>query len=51
MLFAFDLWKEADVVAHRQHIQLRLRAGTMSCDGAWPEAYVTVFERWAADQT
>jgi len=51
MLFAFDLWKEADVVAHRQHIQLRLRAGTMPCDGAWPEAYVTVFERWAADQT
>jgi hypothetical protein len=50
MLFAFDLWKEADVIAHRQQILLRLRAGTMPCDGAWPDEYVTVFERWAADQ-
>jgi CDGSH-type Zn-finger protein/truncated hemoglobin YjbI len=51
MLFAFDLWKEADVIAHRRQILLRLRAGTMPCDGAWPDQYVTVFERWAADQT
>jgi CDGSH-type Zn-finger protein/truncated hemoglobin YjbI len=51
MLFGFDLWKEADVIAHRQQILLRLRAGTMPCDGAWPDQYVTVFERWAADQT
>jgi truncated hemoglobin YjbI len=51
MLFAFDLWKEEDVILHRQQILLRLRAGTMPCDGAWPDQYVTVFERWAADQT
>jgi hypothetical protein len=50
MLFAFDLWKEEDVILHRQQILLRLRGGTMPCDGAWPEAYVTVFERWAVDQ-
>jgi hypothetical protein len=49
MLFAFDLWKEADVVLHRQHILLRLRAGTMPCDGAWPDEKVALFERWAAD--
>jgi len=50
MLFAFDLWKEADVALHRQQILLRLRAGTMPCDGAWPNEKVTLFERWAADQ-
>jgi hypothetical protein len=47
MLFAFDLWKEADVVLHRQQILLRLRAGTMPCDGAWPDQKVALFERWA----
>jgi hypothetical protein len=50
MLFAFDLWKEADVVMHRQQILLRLRAGTMPCDGAWPDEKVALFEHWAADQ-
>jgi hypothetical protein len=50
MLFAFDLWKKADVVTHRQRILLRLRAGTMPCDGAWPDEKVALFERWAADQ-
>jgi CDGSH-type Zn-finger protein/truncated hemoglobin YjbI len=50
MLFAFDLWKETDVAMHRQQILLRLRAGTMPCDGAWPDARVALFERWAADQ-
>jgi CDGSH-type Zn-finger protein/truncated hemoglobin YjbI len=46
MLFAFDLWKEADVVMHRQQILLRLRAGTMPCDGAWPDEKIALFERW-----
>ncbi len=50
MLFAFDLWKEADVSLHRQQILLRLRAGTMPCDRAWPDEKVALFERWAADQ-
>jgi hypothetical protein len=46
MLFAFDLWKEADVAAHRQQILARLRAGTMPCDGAWPDEKIALFERW-----
>ena len=46
MLFAFDLWKEADVTRHREQILLRLRAGTMPCDGAWPEEKIALFERW-----
>jgi truncated hemoglobin YjbI len=50
MLFAFDLWKEADVALHRQQILLRLRAGTMPCDGAWPNEKIALFERWAADR-
>jgi hypothetical protein len=50
MLFAFDLWKEADVAMHRQQILLRLRAGTMPCDGAWPDEKIALFERWSAAQ-
>ena len=50
MLFAFDLWKEADVAMHRQQILLRLRAGTMPCDGAWSDEKITLFERWSAAQ-
>ena len=50
MLFAFDLWKEADVASHHQQILARLRAGTMPCDGAWTGEKVDLFARWAADQ-
>jgi truncated hemoglobin YjbI/CDGSH-type Zn-finger protein len=50
MLFAFDLWKEADVAMHRQQILLRLRAGTMPCDGAWSGEKIALFERWSAAQ-
>jgi truncated hemoglobin YjbI len=46
MRFAFDLWAHEDVVAHADAILGRLRAGTMPCDGAWPEDRVAVFERW-----
>jgi len=51
MLFAFDLWKQADVAAHREQILARLRAGTMPCDGAWPGEKVALFARWAAGQS
>jgi hypothetical protein len=51
MLFAFDLWKEADVASHRQQILARLRAGTMPCDGAWPDEKIALFERWAVGQS
>ena len=47
MLFAFDLWSPADVREHASEILERLRAGTMPCDGAWPEEWIEVFARWA----
>jgi CDGSH-type Zn-finger protein/truncated hemoglobin YjbI len=46
MQFAFDLWSYDDVSAHADAILERLRAGTMPCDGAWPDAQVDVFQRW-----
>ena len=46
MIFAFDLWKEADLTTHGPAILARLKAGTMPCDGAWPAAKVELFERW-----
>jgi hypothetical protein len=47
MLFAFDLWSHADVSEHAAAILDRLQAGTMPCDGAWPQAKIDVFRRWA----
>ena len=46
MLFAFDLWSHADVSQHAEAILARLEAGTMPCDGAWPELRTNVFARW-----
>ena len=46
MRFAFDLWSHEDVDEHADAILDRLRAGTMPCDGAWPEEQVEVFRRW-----
>jgi CDGSH-type Zn-finger protein/truncated hemoglobin YjbI len=46
MLFAFDLWSYDDVSRHADAISERLQAGTMPCDGAWPEAKIDVFRRW-----
>jgi hypothetical protein len=51
MLFAFDLWKEADLIKHGEQILLSLRAGTMPCDGAWPKEKIALFERWVAGRT
>jgi hypothetical protein len=47
MEFAFDLWSHDDVSEHADAILARLRAGTMPCDGAWPQAQVDLFGRWA----
>jgi hypothetical protein len=47
MQAAFDLWSHDDVSRHADAILARLRAGTMPCDGAWPEAQVDLFQRWA----
>ena len=49
MQSAFDLWSYDDVNTHADAILAVLRAGTMPCDGAWPEADVELFERWIAD--
>lgn len=46
MTFAFDLWSYEDVSQHADAILQRLRAGTMPCDGAWPESKIDVFQRW-----
>jgi truncated hemoglobin YjbI len=50
MKFAFDLWSETDVRAHGDAILTRLKAGTMPCDGAWPEERIAAFERWLVHQ-
>ena len=47
MSFVFDLWSVDGVRAHAAGILERLRAGSMPCDGAWPEERVAVFRRWA----
>ena len=46
MLFAFDLWSYDDVSQHAEAIFDRLHAGTMPCDGAWPQDKADVFRRW-----
>jgi hypothetical protein len=43
----FDLWSYDDVSQHADAILDRVQAGTMPCDGAWPEAQVDLFRRWA----
>jgi hypothetical protein len=43
----FDLWSFEDVSRHAAAILARLRAGTMPCDGSWPEAQIDRFQRWA----
>ena len=46
MRFAFDLWSYDDVSSNADAILDRLRAGSMPCDGSWPEAQVDLFARW-----
>ena len=48
MEFAFDLWSHDDVSENADAIIARIKAGTMPCDGAWPQAQVELFERWIA---
>jgi hypothetical protein len=42
----FDLWSYDDVVTNAAAILDQLDAGTMPCDGAWPQEQVDVFRRW-----
>ncbi len=48
MQFAFDLWSYDEVGTHADAILERVRAGTMPCDGAWPDEWVDVLSRWIA---
>jgi hypothetical protein len=46
MSFAFDLTSYEDVRSNAEGIYGRLAAGTMPCDGAWPEDRVRLFRDW-----
>ena len=46
MKFALDLWSYDDVRDNAQAILERVKAGTMPCDGTWPNEQVEVLERW-----
>ena len=48
MEFAFDLWSFEDVSENADAILDRLQAGSMPCDGAWPQKSIDLFERWIA---
>jgi hypothetical protein len=49
MRWAFDLWDHEDVATHADAIRARIEAGTMPCDGAWPQEWLTVLDRWIAE--
>jgi hypothetical protein len=51
MKWAFDLWSYDDVARNSDAILERLRAGTMPCDGAWPDEQVDLFQGWVEAET
>jgi CDGSH-type Zn-finger protein/truncated hemoglobin YjbI len=51
MSFAFDLWSLDQVKQHAEAILDRLRAGTMPCDGPWPQQMIELFQRWIDEGT
>jgi CDGSH-type Zn-finger protein/truncated hemoglobin YjbI len=51
MSFAFDLLAYDDVRQHATAILDRLRAGTMPCDGAWPDEQTDLYQRWVDEGT
>jgi hypothetical protein len=50
MLFAFDLWKEADLLKHGEQILLRLLARHDAMRWRMGEK-IALFERWVAGGT
>jgi hypothetical protein len=46
MSFAFDLSSYEDVRANAEAIHERLAAGSMPCDGRWPDEQVERFRTW-----
>jgi hypothetical protein len=49
MEWAFDLWDYEDVREHADDILDRLEAGSMPCDGAWPDDRIERFKEWVAE--
>ena len=47
MKWAFDLWSHDDVARNSDAILVRLREGTMPCDGSWPDVQIALFQRWS----
>lgn len=48
MAAIFDLWSYDDVKAHADAILSQLLAGSMPCDGAWPQDQTALFQQWVA---
>ena len=46
---AVDLSSYDDVRSHADAILGKVAAGSMPCDGAWPQAQVELFRRWIED--
>jgi hypothetical protein len=44
-----DLSSYDEVSARADAILGRLRAGSMPCDGAWPDNQVSLFAKWISD--
>lgn len=51
MLPHFDLWSFDDVKANAEATLGELAAGSMPCDGAWPDEQIELFRAWIADGT
>ena len=46
MLEAFDLWSSDDVTSNSAAILAAVGAGSMPCDGPWPDERVDLLRRW-----
>ena len=46
---AFDLSDYDDVRSHADAILGKVSAGSMPCDGAWPQDKVDLFRRWVEE--
>jgi hypothetical protein len=51
MLSDFDLWSHKDVAGHADAILGVLEAGSMPCDGAWPDDQIGILRRWVESGT
>jgi hypothetical protein len=49
MKMAFDLSKYEDVRSQADAILGRVAAGSMPCDGPWPQEQVDLFRRWVEE--